>query len=92
MVEAAFDWDDVGGWAAVAKYLAQDGEGNHGNCNVKTLEAANNIVFTSEPRTVALLGVSDLIVVQTPDAILVCNRHEAEKIKQLVAMVPPELQ
>jgi mannose-1-phosphate guanylyltransferase len=92
VVEAAFDWDDVGGWAAVAKYLAGDDSGNHGNCQVKTLEAANNIVFTSQPRTVALLGVSDLIVVQTADAILVCNRHEAEKIKQLVAMVPPELQ
>lgn len=92
VVEAAFDWDDIGGWAAVAKYLQCDQAGNHGNCNVKILESTNNIVFTSEPRTVALLGVSDLIVVQTPDAILVCNRHEAEKIKQLVAMVPPELQ
>jgi len=92
VVEAAFDWDDVGGWAAVAKYLACDDSGNHGNCDVKTIESANNIVFTSKPRTVALLGVSDLIVVQTDDAILVCNRHEAEKIKQLVALVPPELQ
>ncbi|EDY16872.1 Mannose-1-phosphate guanylyltransferase (GDP) [Chthoniobacter flavus Ellin428] len=92
VVEAAFDWDDVGGWAAVAKYLKCDDAGNHGNCDVKMIDATNNIVFTSEPRTVALLGVSDLIVVQTPDAILVCNRHEAEKIKQLVAMVPPELQ
>jgi hypothetical protein len=36
--------------------------------------------------------VSDLIIVETPDALLVCNRHEAEKIKQLVALVPPELQ
>lgn len=92
VVEAAFDWDDVGGWSAVAKYLQCDDAGNHGNCTVKKIDANNNIVFTSEPRTVALLGVSDLIVVQTPDAILVCNRHEAEKIKQLVAMVPPELQ
>jgi len=77
---------------SVAKYLAGDEAGNHRNCNVHTLEAANNIVFTSQARTVALLGVSDLIVVQTADAILVCNRHEAEKIKQLVALVPPELQ
>jgi mannose-1-phosphate guanylyltransferase len=92
VVEAAFDWDDVGGWAAVAKYFQGDDAGNHSNCNVKILESNNNIVFTSEPRTVALLGVSDLIVVQTPDAILVCNRHEAEKIKQLVSLVPPELQ
>jgi mannose-1-phosphate guanylyltransferase len=92
VVEAAFDWDDIGGWAAVAKYLPCDEAGNHRNCHVQILEAANNIVFTSEPRTVALLGVSDLIVVQTADAILVCNRHEAEKIKQLVALVPPDLQ
>src|SRR5882724_8931483 len=82
MVEAAFDWDDVGGWGAVAKYLAGDEDGNHGNCTVKTIEAANNIVFSSDARTVALIGVSDLIVVQTPDAILVCHRQEAERIKQ----------
>ena len=92
VVEAGFDWDDVGGWTAVAKYLACDEDGNQSNCNVKTLEAANNIVFTSQPKTVALIGVSDLIVVQTPDAILVCHRHEAEKIKQLIALIPPELQ
>ena len=56
------------------------------------LDIQNNIVFSKSGRTIALLGVSDLIVVETPDALLVCHRHEAEKIKQLVAMVPPELQ
>lgn len=92
MVEAAFDWDDVGGWPAVAKYLTCDATGNQGNCAVKTLDSANNIVFSQSGRTVALLGVSDLIVVETPDALLVCQRYEAEKIKQLVALIPPELQ
>jgi mannose-1-phosphate guanylyltransferase len=92
VVESAFDWDDVGGWTAVAKYLARDAHGNQGNCTVKTIDSANNIIFSKSARTIALLGVSDLIVVETPDAILVCQRHEAEKIKQLVAMVPPELQ
>ncbi len=92
MVEAGFDWDDVGGWTAVAKYLTEDEAGNQGNCTLKTIDAANNIVFSQSKRTIALLGVSDLIVVETADAVLVCHRHEAEKIKQLVAMVPPELQ
>ena len=92
VVEAAFDWDDVGGWTAVAKYLAADDADNRGNCPLRTIDAENNIIFSEQPRTVALIGVSDLIVVQTPDALLVCHRHEAEKIKQLVAMVPPELQ
>lgn len=92
VVESAFDWDDVGGWTAVAKYLTSDAHGNQGNCTVKTIDSANNIIFSKSAKTIALLGVSDLIVVETPDAILVCQRHEAEKIKQLVAMVPPELQ
>jgi mannose-1-phosphate guanylyltransferase len=92
VVEAAFDWDDVGGWTAVAKYLASDGADNHANCGVKAIDSTNNIVFSQSRRTVALLGVNDLIVVETADALLVCHRLEAEKIKQLVALVPPELQ
>ena len=92
VVEAAFDWDDVGSWTAVAKYLAADVDGNQTNCPVEMLEAGNNIVFSDQPRTIALLGVSDLIVVQTADALLVCSRHEAEKIKQIVARVPEAMQ
>ena len=92
MVESAFDWDDVGSWTAVAKYLAHDATGNQTNTAVHAIDAANNIVFTDQPRTIALLGVSDLIVVQTADALLVCSRHEAEKIKQIVARVPEAMQ
>ena len=42
--------------------------------------------------SIALLGVNDLIVVQTADATLICNRYEAERIKQLYAKVAPGLQ
>jgi mannose-1-phosphate guanylyltransferase len=92
VVESAFDWDDVGSWTAVAKYLNNEGSDNHANTALRTVEAGNNIVFSSRKKFVALMGVHDLIVVETPDALLVCHRHEAEKIKQLVALVPPELQ
>ena len=51
-----------------------------------------NIVYTTRKGQVALMGVRDLIVVQTDDALLVAHRSEAEKIKQLVGKVPPELQ
>ena len=92
MVESAFDWDDVGSWTAVAKYLADQGAGNVGNCEVSALDSSGSIIFSSQKRRVALLGVNDLIVVDTPDALLVCSRHEAERIKHLLAKVPPELQ
>ncbi len=92
MVESAFDWDDVGSWTAIAKYLPELGGGNVSNTALTALDADNNIVFSKLKRRVALLGVSDLIIVETDDAILVCNRHEAEKIKHLIARVPAELQ
>ena len=93
VVEAGFDWDDVGSWTAVAKYLRQDSGGNAANTErLTTLDATGNIVFTARTGQVALMGVHDLIVVQTEDALLVAHRSEAEKIKQLVGKVPPELQ
>ncbi len=92
MVEASFDWDDVGGWRAVASYLPKDESANAANCELTTLQASNNIVFSDKPTKVALLGVHNLIVVRTNDTILICNRREAEKIKHLVGKLPPELQ
>ncbi len=92
MVESAFDWDDVGSWTAVAKYLAEQGGGNVANCDVSVLDSSGSIVFSSQKKRVALLGVDDLIVVDTPDALLVCSRHDAERIKHLIAKVPAELQ
>jgi mannose-1-phosphate guanylyltransferase len=92
VVESAFDWDDVGSWTAAAKYLPADTAGNHSNCDLKVLEAGDNIVFSDPKRTVALLGVHDLIIVQTADALLICHRAESEKIKRLVAQAPLELQ
>jgi mannose-1-phosphate guanylyltransferase len=92
MVEATFDWDDVGGWRAVAAYLARDASQNASNCELTTLHASDNIVFSSEPARVALVGVHNLIVVRTEDALLVCNRRDAERIKDIVGQLPVELQ
>jgi mannose-1-phosphate guanylyltransferase len=92
MVESGFDWDDIGSWTAIAKYLHDDGDANVGNATLATVDSRHNLVYSTEGKMIALLGVQDLIVVHTADALLVCNRHEAERIKQLIAKVPPELQ
>ncbi|MGI8480879.1 MAG: mannose-1-phosphate guanylyltransferase [Chthoniobacterales bacterium] len=92
VVEASFDWDDVGSWRAVANYFKNDPHRNCANCEITVLDATNNIVFGENNLNVALLGVHDLIVVRTSDAILICHRHDAEKIKTLVAKLPPHMQ
>jgi mannose-1-phosphate guanylyltransferase len=92
VVEASFDWDDIGSWRAVANYFEKDKQGNAANCAITALDSSNNIVFEEDGTTVALVGVRDLIVVRTRDAILICHRHEAERIKELIGKIPPEAQ
>ncbi len=92
VVEATFDWDDVGSWQAVASYFKKDAQANATNCDTTAVDSTNNIVFNADGTKVALLGVHNLIVVRTGDALLVCHRHQAEKIKNLIGKLPEELQ
>lgn len=85
---ARFDWDDVGSWTALPSHLGQDKRGNTLKGPVVILDADRNIVVAGK-RTVALCGVSDLVVVETDDAILVCHRDAAQQIRNLP--LPPEL-
>lgn len=91
-IEATFDWDDVGSWISIAKYLEQTASDNQVNTPVTEIDSENNIVFNARKGShVALLGVDDLIIVQTEDALLVANRHQADAIKKICDQLPPEL-
>ena len=84
---AKFDWDDVGSWTALPSHLGKDEQGNTLKGPVITLDSGRNIVISG--KTVALCGVSDLVVVETADAILVCHKDAVQQIKNLP--LPPEL-
>lgn len=90
-VEACFDWDDVGNWTSVGTYLDKDEHGNQHNCVISQMDSGNNLVFTQTGQHVALLGVSDLMVISTGDALLIAHRSDAEKLKKLVDGLPKEL-
>jgi mannose-1-phosphate guanylyltransferase len=91
-LEATFDWDDVGNWTSVAKYLKHDADDNAHQADLTAQASSGNIVYSQLPTKIGLLGVSDLIIVQTPDALLIANKHQADQIKKLVDLLPPELQ
>lgn len=84
---ARFDWDDVGSWTALPAHLGIDEQGNTLKGPVITLDSDRNIVIAG--KTVALCGVSDLVVVETDDAILVCHKDAVQNIKNLP--LPPQL-
>ena len=92
-VEAQFEWDDLGGWPAAGKYFPKDNNDNAGNTPIQSLDSRGNIVFSHDPaQHVSLLGVENLIVVNTGDVLLVCAREQSERIKEIVAALPSRLQ
>lgn len=84
VIESAFDWDDVGEWPAVARHHEADAQGNVTRGGGLVHSGAGNIVISPGDHLVALVGVDDLIVVQTPDATLICPKSKAQDIKKLV--------
>jgi mannose-1-phosphate guanylyltransferase len=78
-----FGWNDVGSWNAVYELHARDKAGNAGAGDTLVHEAFGNYV-EAPGKMVALLGVKDLIIVDTPDALLVADRHRAQEVGELV--------
>ncbi len=78
-----FGWNDVGSWSAVYELLARDGAGNVVDSEAVFLDAENNFV-DARGKVVALLGVKDLIVVDTPDALLITSREHAQRVGEIV--------
>jgi mannose-1-phosphate guanylyltransferase/mannose-1-phosphate guanylyltransferase/mannose-6-phosphate isomerase len=79
-------WSDVGSWQAIWELMDRDHDGNATTGDVLLEDAHNNLV-RSERRLVALAGVSDLVVVETADAVLVADRVQSEQIKTLVSLL-----
>jgi len=76
-------WSDVGAWSALWAVGAQDDDGNVIKGDVKTYNSKNSFVH-AEHRFVAGVGIEDLIVVETADAVLVANKHQAQDVKKIV--------
>ena len=89
-VVAEFDWDDVGSWTALAKHLPADASGNVCRGPVASLGTTGSVAV-SNGRVIALCGVRDLVVVETPDAVLVCHRDAVQNIKGLMPLLPKDI-
>lgn len=77
-------WSDVGSWNAVAELGPADGEGNRITGHGHTLHSRNTFIH-APGRTVVALGTQDLLIIDTPDALLVAQRDHAEQVKDVVA-------
>ena len=84
-----FGWSDVGSWQALYELRSneRDAEGNLLLAEVMTVDAQNNLVYTTAERKIALLGVDGLVVVDTPDALLVADIARSQEVKKFPEMM-----
>lgn len=89
-VPATFDWDDVGSWPALKSHRASDANGNTiiGECVL--LDCQNNVVVGGE-RLISACGLRDIVIADTPDALLVCPLDQIHRLKEIVSLVPDHL-
>lgn len=89
VVGVSCGWNDVGSWDSYLD-VVHDADGNHIDGNVTALETSNTLVKASK-RKVCTLGVDDLIIVDTNDALLIAHRDYSQQVKELVTGLPSEL-
>jgi mannose-1-phosphate guanylyltransferase len=84
VIEAPFEWDDLGGWQSLARLVDRDENANAVVGKHLGLNTSGTIVRTSDDHLIVTLGLEDVIVVHTPNATLVANKHCEEQIRQVV--------
>jgi mannose-1-phosphate guanylyltransferase / mannose-6-phosphate isomerase len=83
-------WSDVGSWSAVWDVLGHDADGNTATGSVVFLDSHNSLAHSDDAILTAVVGVDNVIVVTTPDAVLVTSRDKAEQVKALVERLKVE--
>ncbi|MBN4077011.1 mannose-1-phosphate guanylyltransferase/mannose-6-phosphate isomerase [Mariprofundus ferrooxydans] len=83
LVTADIGWSDVGSWDAVHEMAEHDEDGNDISGNVLAIDCKNSLL-RSESRLIAAVGLDDIIVVETPDAILLAKAGESQRVRELV--------
>jgi mannose-1-phosphate guanylyltransferase len=77
-------WSDLGSWEALDELLPRDAQGNAGRGDTLAVEARGNLLFADQG-TIAVLGVEDLVVVRTGDAVLVMPKSRSQEVRKLIS-------
>jgi mannose-1-phosphate guanylyltransferase len=90
MIPGNFYWSDVGNWDCLYDLMPKDANNNVvlPNCDLLDLDTSNSLFYSyTSKRLIAALGLKDLIVVDTPDALLICTKEDTQGIKKLLEIL-----
>lgn len=83
MLEADFEWDDVGSFIAVAKYKKKDDKGNVIEGVHCAIDTEDSIIFSDSEHMIGTIGLKDIVIVHTKDATLICTRNRVDDVRKL---------
>ncbi len=86
VVPVDFGWSDVGSWGSLEEVATLDKDGNVRNGNIIDMGSQNSVLF-ADRRVVATIGLDNMVVVDTPDATLVCRKDRAQDVKAIVSLL-----
>lgn len=84
VLPVSMGWSDVGSWAALKNCLTEPGSKNYIRGNCLNLDSENVFVYGANEKLITMVGVKDLIVVNTKDIILICNLKKSQEVKKIV--------
>jgi len=86
MIPVRFQWSDVGNWSSLEEVAPRDKSGNVVTGRVVDLGSRNSVMY-ADRRVVATIGLEDMVVVDTPDATLVCPKNKSQDVKKVVEIL-----
>lgn len=84
---AAVGWNDVGSWSALSEVRGTDADGNTVAGNVLVVDGGGNVVVSDDDTLIATIGVSDLVVIKSGNAILVVKKDQAQRVREVVEVL-----
>ena len=91
VITCEFGWSDLGTWTSISNHLGTDSNGNSSSgTHLYSSESSGNIVVSDDNKLIAIRGLRDFIVVDTPDALLVCPKSDEQWVKDLVGELKEE--
>jgi mannose-1-phosphate guanylyltransferase len=90
-IKASFPWDDVGSWTALPSHLPTDKKGNTFRGHITAVDSQDTLALAEGGRPIALLGIKNLVVIDTPDALLVCPKDRVQEVKKLLPLLPNQI-
>ena len=83
LLKGDFGWNDIGSWAAMEQLWPKDTDGNFLDADVVSIESSGNIIHSTK-KLVTVIGLKDIVIIETEDALLVCAKDRAPDVRRAV--------